>query len=248
MQLSKSLILFFSVCMVSLISKAQEQTGPKGAAPEASVQKCPNNFKAQFNGLSLGVNTGFIHLSTKTSWVNHIPGITNNKGGRYSTTGNGGYIGIHAILGHVWPSNCFYLGGELTAAYNFLKGTTKDNVNYGLVFRSFLKDSYTMTLRVGHFAGKALIYVKAGGAVTSRKIEVRYKNSQPLHAWKRTKKYRGAPLAGFGFEVPLYKDISWGLEATYTHYPSDKYTYPVGASYRMKTETFDFKLKMTYKI
>lgn len=237
MHFTKFILLCTSFCLISPASKSNEH----------------NDCATLFSGLSLGVNSGFIHFSTKTRWVNHIPGITNNIGGRYSTTGNGGFIGVHSVIGHVFSQKCvffhnYYLGGEVGASYNSLHGKSRDNINYGLVFRYSLKDSYTLALRTGVLAGKALIYIKGGAALTHRKVEVRFKNSQPLHSWKRSKKYKAGAMAGFGVDIPLQNNFSWGLEASYIHYPRDKFTYPTGATYKMKTSTFDVKLKVSYKI
>lgn len=231
MQLSKFSLLFLSFSVL----------------PSVSYGKTVDHSN-QFKGLSVGINTGFTHISAHTSWVNHIPGITDGKGGRYATTAKGGTLGGHLIYGYVSCCKMFYMGGEITGSYNFPRGTTTDNVNYGLVYRYSLKDNYTAALRAGFITGKALLYLKAGAAVACRKVEARYLSSQPLNAWKRSTKYQVAPMVGFGFDVSLHEKVACGLESVYTQYPSDKFIYPSGASYRMKTETYDFKLKVTYKV
>lgn len=218
-----------------------------GTSEKVPSQKQTPPPVTPFTGVSLGLNTGFIHVSADTRWVNYIPGITYNIGGRYATTANGGYMGVHAIWGRVYPSQ-FYLGGEVTGAVNFAKGTTRDNINYGLVFRYSLRDSYTAAVRAGIVAGKVLVYAKAGIALTGRKAEVQYVNSTILSAVQSSTKYNLAPMVGIGFDVVIRNRVSCGLESSYTLYPSDRFSYPSAASYNMRAAAYDFKFKVTIKV
>ena len=203
---------------------------------------------AQFTGLSLGINGGFIHVSADTSWTNYIPSNgLQGFGGRYTTTAKGGFAGVHAILGKVYPSK-FYIGGEITAAYNIVNGTNRDYILYGERLRYSLKDSYSAAIRAGTLAGDALVYVKAGAAYSRRVVEAQYIYSQVVGNIYKSTKYNVAPLVGFGFDVPLKGGISLGLEANYVKYPSDTVVYANAAQYTFNTDTYDFKVKLTFKI
>jgi opacity protein-like surface antigen len=220
-----------------------------GAAAQAPSQSHITSHQVTpLTGLSLGVNTGFTHVSANTRWVNYIPGLMYNRPGQYATTATGGFMGAHAILGRVYPSQ-FYLSGEITGAvHNNPRGTIQDTAKYGLIFRYSIKDRYTAALRAGLVADRVLIYMKAGVALTRRKIESWYTTSQPLASLITSRKYRFAPMVGIGFDVGVNDRVSCGLESAYALDSSDRFTYPGGDSYKIKAETYDFKLKVTFKL
>ena len=252
MRVSKILLLstafaVFTTAGYSATNIAAPTAAPAAPAPEMHTSVTATDVAAQFSGLSLGINGGFIHIAADTTWVNHVPGGLSGCGGKYTTTANGGYAGLHAILGRVYP-NKFYLGGEVTGAYNFVNGTSRDYINYGKRFRYSIRDSYTAAVRAGMLAGEALVYAKAGLAFTRRNVESQYMLSQVGISIVKSSKYKTGALLGFGFDIPVQKKISCGLEANYVKYGPDSFVHPNMEKYTMHTDTYDFKVKVTFKI
>ncbi len=252
MRVSKILLLstafaVFTTAGYSATNTTTPTAVPAAPAPEMHAAATATDVAAQFSGLSLGINGGFIHASADTTWVDYFPGGAQNGVGRYSTTGNGGYAGLHAILGRVYPSK-FYLGAEITGAYNFINGTTRDGINFGKRFRYSIRDGHTAAVRAGMLAGEALVYVKAGAAFSRRVIESQYTNSTVAGTVQKSTKYKTGALVGFGFDLPIQKKISCGLEANYVKYGPDSFVHPSAAKYTLHTDTYDFKVKITFKI
>lgn len=234
----------FAPLLLGILTIISAEAAGKKTQQEYMVSHSPSPF----TGLFLGINTGYIYASAHTRWVNNMPLDTFGFSGQYATKARGGSVGIHAILGHVFPSQ-FYVGGEVTGAYNFAKGRTQDDINYGLIFRYFLRDSYTAAVKAGFAADKILVYLKAGVALAGRKVENQFTHTFGiLTAVRSSRKYIFGPTASIGFDIAVKEHVLCGLESSYTQYQSDHFNYPGGATYKMRTDTFDFKLKVTVKI
>jgi hypothetical protein len=248
MKISK--ILFLSSALTVFSAIGYGDCPPPSASIPAPVQAIGSqmtNAAEQFTGLSLGVNGGFMHVAADTTYSYYFYKPFTNQGGRNTTTANGGYAGLHAIYGHVSPSQ-FYLGGEITCAYNFVHGTSRDSAVSGKYFRYSLRDGYTAAVRAGYLAGQALVYAKGGVAFTRRNAESQFDLSDLANSLCKTSKYKTGALVGFGFDVPIQKRVSFGLEANYVKYGSDSFAHPGAIRYTMHTDTYDFKVKLTFKM
>lgn len=242
MKLSKILLLSSALAVFSATSYGMDNS----SAPTMKTSPM-TDAAAQFTGLSLGVNGGFLHAAADANFLYYFYKPISGDGGRATTTANGGYAGLHAIYGRVFP-NQFYLGGEITGAYNFVHGTSRDSFASGKYFRYSLRDGYTAALRAGVLAGKALAYAKAGVAFTRRNAESQFDQSDTENSLYKTSKYKTGALVGFGFDVSVQKRVSVGLEANYVKYGPDSFVHPGAAKYTMHAETYDFKAKLTFKM
>ncbi len=239
--------ILFSSAVIAMFSNAygapsQEKT------TVFSPQKIVSDSQNRFSGMFFGMHSGFTHLLAHNHFIQtgRHPRAEAGLGGIETIGSNGGLIGMHAIVGKVFDDN-FYVGGEINTSYYFLKGLNRNQTYYEKCVTYQLKDSYSVALRIGVYAGSALVYVKSGAVLTHRTVRSVYPNNADVEPYM-TRGYKKGLLAGFGVEVPLDKNIALGLEADYTHYKNDKVFHARAANYSINTSTYNVKFKISFKI
>jgi opacity protein-like surface antigen len=243
-----SAFLAFTTIQCSPTSNNEVSTAPKASTTIPSFAcKKPRDITTQFSGLSLGIHGGFSHLAAKSNYMytNSFPQAFPGHSGIQTMSGGGSLIGVHAILGKLFLNN-FYLGGEITADYHFVKGVVQDGVYFGKRVSYQQKDSYSTAIRMGILAGETVVYIKSGGAFTCTTIDSQYPRLG-VPTYKSTK-YKPGFLAGFGAIIPLNNKFSVGLEAEYIKYKSEKIIHTDASDYAINNNTFNLKLKISIKI
>lgn len=203
------------------------------------------NVSDRFAGVSLGVHSGFIHASTRSHYRYTNPMVYPGYGGKETISGTGGFIGAHGAFGYI-STKSLYLGAEVTAGRNFIKGNARDEIFGDKRVAYQQKDTYSMDLRLG-IAGESLVYIKAGGILTRRGFDARYLNLATVSDY-RALRYIPGLLLGVGAEIPITDTYSMGVETEYVKYKRDKIVHSDIANYIVNNNTFAMKIKLSIKI
>jgi outer membrane immunogenic protein len=84
----------------------------------------------------------------------------------------------------------------------------------------------TATVRLGVAHGPFLLFAKGGYAGA----EIGTKSWDPVPHWSEVSRWTGGWTLGAGFEVSLYKNITWGVEYSYIDLDVDTHNGPVNLS------------------
>jgi opacity protein-like surface antigen len=228
----------------------------KNKLPLQSIKK-PEDIEAPFSGFFYGIHASLSHFSAQNNYVNTNPHKQTypNYKGIESITDNGTGIGTHVTYGHCFINN-IYLGGEITASYNIIKGTLSNETYFDKTLTYQQKDSYGVLLRMGKNIENILVYGKSGIVFTKRVFDSNYpdlkkfKNApgyETYNEYYTSKKYIKAFVIGFGGEFFISKKISLGLETEYIQYEKEKISHKWTQDYSINANNFNMKIKTSIK-
>jgi hypothetical protein len=218
----------------------------RGAAKPMFVKNISHH-----SGFFIGLHGGLQHISVNSKWTNLYSGIP-VAFEKYSLTSNGAIIGGQLSIGHV-TSNKFYVGFDIFSNYSTVNTTLDNQMMLQNVIKYKLKDSYGLAIKAGIVTGNdILLYSKIGGVLSKRTVSS-VMRALPQHdpyenKVVTSKKYNPGMIAGFGIDVPINSKLSLGAEANFTKYKTDRTINPGYFMIEMRPETYNFLLKLTYKM
>jgi opacity protein-like surface antigen len=214
-----------------------------------------------FSGFYLGVSSGYNHIHNKTTETFSNFSLTgasnlNGKVNQNTLSGQGLFGG--GQLGFGKQFDRYYLGAQFEG--NLQNTTSKQNdgnsqSTYNMGARNLfisLKNTFVFSLKTGVALDKALIYAKAGVALSKFNVKSEY----PFLAGVTGLSSSGAQYfnkrqvglaVGVGVDVPVAKHVILTGEAGYTQYKKFTINHPNTSKTDVTPSALSFQLKASYK-